>query len=160
MEATQSNYEWLLKKISNGHILALPNFKIIIDVIESNEDEDGKPLYQRHKLVNYSRKKCYLLDHAQYILKKITDSFEQRYSNIFGKDVKRQYLLGRMWPSFWCCLPSELQRLAKFRGNRRRKLWSTGQIASKYDFVLWENGNLSIINWRWSRWELLIHCKV
>ena len=46
--------------------------------------------------MNYSRKKCYLLDHAQYILKKIIDCFEQRYSNIFGKDVKRQYLLGRI----------------------------------------------------------------
>ena len=36
VEATQSSYEWLLKKIHdrNDHILTLPNFKIIIDAIE------------------------------------------------------------------------------------------------------------------------------
>ena len=68
LELTKSNYEQLLKKIqgSNDYILTLPNFKIVIDAIESNEDEDDEPLYQGHKLVNYSREKRYLLDHAQY----------------------------------------------------------------------------------------------
>ena len=87
VESTKSNYELLMKKIqdSNDYILTLPNFKIIIDVIESNEDEDGESLYQGHKLVNYSREKHVLLDHAQYIVKKIIDCFEQRYGNLFGK---------------------------------------------------------------------------
>ena len=73
VEPTKSNYERLLKKIqdSNDYILTLPNFKIIIDIVEPNEDEDGEPLYQGHKLVNYSREKRYLLDHLQYIVKKI-----------------------------------------------------------------------------------------
>ena len=50
MESTKSNYEWLLKKIqdSNYYILTLPNFKIIIDAVESNEDEDSEPLNQGH----------------------------------------------------------------------------------------------------------------
>ena len=54
-----------------------------MDTVESNEDEDGESLY----LVNYSGEKRYLLDHAQYIVKKIIDSFEQRYGNLFGKDA-------------------------------------------------------------------------
>ena len=89
VESTKSNYELLMKKIqdSNDYILTLPNFKIIIDVIESNEDEDGEPLYQGHKLVNYSREKHVLLDHAKYIVKKIIDCFEQRYGNLFGKNA-------------------------------------------------------------------------
>ena len=67
VESIKSNYEQLLKKIqvSNNYILTLSNFKIIIDAVESNEHEDGKPLYQGHKLMNYLRAKCYLLDHAQ-----------------------------------------------------------------------------------------------
>ena len=50
VESTKSNYEWLLKKIqdSNYYILTLPNFKIIIDAVESNEDEDSEPLNQGH----------------------------------------------------------------------------------------------------------------
>ena len=72
VKSTKSNYERLLKKIqvSNDYILTLPNFKII-DGLESNEKKDGEPLYHGHKLVNYSREKRYLLDHAQYIRKKI-----------------------------------------------------------------------------------------
>ena len=89
MESTKSNYVRLLKKIqdSNDCILALPNFKIIIDTVESNEDEDREPLYQGHKFVNYSRGKRYILDLAQYIVKKIIDCFEQRYGNLFGKNA-------------------------------------------------------------------------
>ena len=77
VESTKSNYERLPKKIqdSNDYILTLPNFKIIIDVVESNEDEDGEPLCQGHKLVKYSIEKLYLLDHTQYIAKKIIDCF-------------------------------------------------------------------------------------
>ena len=75
LKSTKSSYERLLKKIqgSNDYILTLPNFKIIIDVVESSEDEDDEPLYQGHKLANYSREKRYLLDHAQYFVKKIID---------------------------------------------------------------------------------------
>ena len=58
-----------------------------VDAVESNEDEDGEPLYQGHKVMNYSWEKRYLLDQAQYIVKKIIDCFEQRYGNIFGKDA-------------------------------------------------------------------------
>ena len=88
VESTKPNYKRLLKKIqdSNDNILTLPNFKIIINAVESNKDEDRGPLYQGHKLVNYSRRKRYLLDHAQYIVKK-NDSFEQRYGYLFGKDA-------------------------------------------------------------------------
>ena len=67
--------------------MKLTNFKIIIDVAESNEEEEGETLSQGHNLVNYSREKRYLLDHAQYIVKKIIDWFEQRYGNLFGKDA-------------------------------------------------------------------------
>ena len=88
-ESTKSNYVRLLKKVqdSNDYILALPNFKIIIDAVESNEDEDREPLYQGHKLVNYSRKQLYMLDLAQYIVKKIIDCFEQLCGNLFGKNA-------------------------------------------------------------------------
>ena len=43
-------------------------------------------LFTSGKIVNYSREKRYLLDHAQYITKKI-DCFEQRYDYHFGKDA-------------------------------------------------------------------------
>ena len=73
VESAKSNYERLLKKIqdSNDYTLTLPNFKITLHAVESSEKEDGEPLYQGHKLVNYSREKRCLLDHAQYIMKKI-----------------------------------------------------------------------------------------
>ena len=73
VESTKPNYKRLLKKIqdSNDNILTLPNFKIIINAVESNKDEDRGPFYQGHKLVNYSRRKRYLFDHAQYIVKKM-----------------------------------------------------------------------------------------
>ena len=46
VESAEPNYERLLKKIqnSNDYTLTLPNFKVIIDAVESNEDEDGEPL--------------------------------------------------------------------------------------------------------------------
>ena len=74
-------------QVSNDYIFTLLNFEIIIDAIESNEDEDGEPIYQGCKLVNYSIEKWYLLDHGQYILKNLKDCFEQRYNNLFGKDA-------------------------------------------------------------------------
>ena len=67
--------------------MTLTNFEIIIDVAESNEEEEGETRSKGHKLMNYSRVKRYLLDHAQYIVKKIIDCFEQRYGNLFGKDT-------------------------------------------------------------------------
>ena len=35
-------------------ILTLPNFKIIIDTVESKEDDNSEPFYQEHKLVNHA----------------------------------------------------------------------------------------------------------
>ena len=89
VESAKSNYERLLKKIQDGndYTLTLTNFKNIIDAIKSNKDEDGESLYQGHKLVNHSREKRYLLDHAQYIVKKIINCFEKCYGNLFGKDA-------------------------------------------------------------------------
>ena len=43
-------------------------------------------LFTSGKIVNYSREKRYLLDHAQYITKKV-DCFEQRYDYHFGEDA-------------------------------------------------------------------------
>ena len=78
VELTKSNYKQLLKKIqdSNEYILTLPNFKINIDTIKSNKDEDSEPLYQGNKVMNCSKEKGYLTIPAQYIVKKI-DCFEQ-----------------------------------------------------------------------------------
>ena len=74
VKSTKSNYKQLLKKIqdSNDYILTLPNFKIVIDAVKPTNIE-----------VNYSRKKLYPLDHAQYIVKKIIYCFDQRYGNLF-----------------------------------------------------------------------------
>ena len=70
--------------------------------------------------MSYSIGKCYVLDHAQYIVKKMIDCLEQRYGNFFGKDGNVN--INSEEGDAWCCLPSELQRLAKVRENRRRKL--------------------------------------
>lgn len=82
------------KKIqdSNDYIFTLLNFEIIIDAIESNEDEEGHKLVnysigQGRKLINYSIEKWYLLDHGLYIVKNLKDCFEQCYNNLFGKDA-------------------------------------------------------------------------
>ena len=71
VELTKSNYKQLLKKIqdSTEYILTPPNFKINIHAIKSNKD-DSEPLYQGHELMNCSKEKRYLTDHAQYIVKK------------------------------------------------------------------------------------------
>ena len=73
---------WEKIQYSDDYIFTQLNFEIIIDAVESNKDEEDEPIYQGHKLVNYSRKKCYLLDHGHYIVKKIKDWFGQRYSKM------------------------------------------------------------------------------
>ena len=88
-ESTKFNYERVLQKDPGQQWLHFHSTKFWdhIDAIESNEDEDGEPIYQGCKLVNYSIEKWYLLDHGQYILKNLKDCFEQRYNNLFGKDA-------------------------------------------------------------------------
>ena len=52
VETTKSNYERLLKRIKENseYILNLPNLKIVIDALKSNEDDGGVSRYRRHKL--------------------------------------------------------------------------------------------------------------
>ena len=47
VETTESNYERLLKRIKENskYILNLPNLKIVIEALKSNEDDDGIPRY-------------------------------------------------------------------------------------------------------------------
>ena len=51
-------------KENSEYILNLLNLKIVVDLVKSNEDDDGIPGYQGHKLMSYSQEVCYLLDHA------------------------------------------------------------------------------------------------
>ena len=74
---------WKRIKENSECILNLLNLKIVIDAVKSNEDDDGIPWYQGHKLMNYSREVRYLLDHAAQIVERIISCFEKRYRNLF-----------------------------------------------------------------------------
>ena len=56
VEKTKSNYKRLLKRIkeNNEYKLNLPNLKIVTEEVKSNNDNNGVPKYQGHKLMNYS----------------------------------------------------------------------------------------------------------
>ena len=88
--------------------------------------------------------------------KKIKDCFEQHYSNLFGKDAnininsdESDHLLFHVACLLNC------------------KVWQNSGEAEQEScygetcyFALWGDGNLSINNWRWNCWELLINCMV
>ena len=68
VETTKSNYQRLLAKLKKHphFIFKLPKLKLVIDTVSSGEDEE--PLYQGHRIMNYSREKRYLEDRAAYIV--------------------------------------------------------------------------------------------
>ena len=51
-------------KENSEYILNLLNLKTVTDVVKLNEDDDGIPRFQEHKLMNYAREVRYLLDHT------------------------------------------------------------------------------------------------
>ena len=88
VEKTKSNHQRLLTKLKKHpqFTFKLPNLKLVIDANSSSEDEE--PLYQGHKLTNYSREKRYLEDDAPYIVQTVMDYFERRYGNLFRREKK------------------------------------------------------------------------
>ena len=86
VETTKSNYQRLLAKVRKNpsSIFQLPNLKLVVDAIET--DEDNEPMYQGQKVKYYSVQKRYLEDHAVHIIEKIIGCFEQRYGNLFGEE--------------------------------------------------------------------------
>ena len=84
VQMTKFNDQPLLAKLKKHphFIFKLPKLKLVIDTVSSGEDEE--PLYQGHKLMNYSREKRYLEDHAAYIVQTVIDCFQRRYGNLFG----------------------------------------------------------------------------
>ena len=75
-----------LGKVEETSVFKLPNLKLVIDAISSREDEE--PLYQGHKLINYTREKRYFEYHATHIVQTMINCFERLYGNLFGGEEK------------------------------------------------------------------------
>ena len=71
VEATKKNYESLLKRFAAHKefiFSALPTFKQVIDEIESNEDQDGKDLYQGTEVKRSIQEWNYIRNHAEEVV--------------------------------------------------------------------------------------------